>query len=354
MASEDIVVATARRIMGEVLDPQTLNRATGEDWKATAWRALEDAGLTLAWVPEVHGGAGASMEDGFAIVREAGRCAAPVPICETLLAGWLLGCAGISVPKGTMTCAPTREGDCVRLGKSGALEGRLRAVPFARDAEFLALVAECEVKGGVVALLETRGLAIAEGVNLAGDAQNAVVLSAVRPLALEPAPAGVDGRTLRLMGAIVRAVQMTGALEAVLELAVAYANERVAFERPIAKFQAVQHSLARLAGEVAAAMAASGSAAEVAATRAPSEEAVLLEGASAKIRVGEAAGEGAGIAHQVLGAIGFTREHTLHRFTRRLWAWRDDFGNESSWAVTLGGLVAGKGADALWPMLAER
>src|SRR5262249_27762538 len=125
-------------------------------------------------------------------------------------------------------------------------------------------------------------------------------------------------------------------------------------ERPIAKFQAVQHSLARLAGEVAAAMAASGSAAEVAATRAPSEEAVLLEGASAKIRVGEAAGEGAGMAHQVLGAIGFTREHSVHRFTRRLGAWRDDFGNESSWAVTLGGLVAGKGADALWPMLAER
>ena len=69
---------------------------------------------------------------------------------------------------------------------------------------------------------------------------------------------------------------------------------------------------------------------------------------------GEAATEGAGIAHQVLGAIGFTKEHTLHRFTRRLWAWRDDFGNESAWAVKLGAMVAAKGADELWPMLAER
>ena len=81
---------------------------------------------------------------------------------------------------------------------------------------------------------------------------------------------------------------------------------------------------------------------------------MFLEAAAAKIRVGEAAGEGAAIAHQVLGAIGFTQEHTLHRFTRRLWAWRDDFGSESAWAVKLGQLVAAKGADGLWPMLAER
>ena len=116
----------------------------------------------------------------------------------------------------------------------------------------------------------------------------------------------------------------------------------------------MQHNLARLAGEVAAAIAASGSAAEAIASGALSDEGVLLEAASAKIRVGEAASEGAAIAHQVFGAIGFTREHTLHRFTRRLWAWRDDFGNESAWAVELGGLVAARGADGLWPMLAAR
>jgi acyl-CoA dehydrogenase len=149
-------------------------------------------------------------------------------------------------------------------------------------------------------------------------------------------------------------MQMAGALEAILELAVSYANERVAFERPIAKFQAVQHNLARLAGETAAALAAAGSAADTIAHAAHFNEAVLLEAAAAKIRVGEAAGEGAAIAHQVFGAIGFTQEHTLHRFTRRLWAWRDDFGNESAWAVKLGNLVAAKGADGLWPMLAAR
>ena len=49
----------------------------------------------------------------------------------------------------------------------------------------------------------------------------------------------------------------------------------------------------------------------------------------------------------MLGAIGFTEEHILHRFTQRLWDWRDDFGNESEWAVELGALIAENGADEL-------
>ena len=44
---------------------------------------------------------------------------------------------------------------------------------------------------------------------------------------------------------------------------------------------------------------------------------------------GEAATRGAGIAHQVHGAIGFTHEHALHFATRRLWAWRDEFGSDA-------------------------
>jgi acyl-CoA dehydrogenase len=287
-------------------------------------------------------------------VREAGRAAAALPVAETLLAGWLLARAKLASPKGPMSCGPVREGDHVVLLPSGVLSGRLRALPFAKGARHIALLARREGHGDVVALIAASEARIHEGDNIADEARNRVELSGARPLAIAPAPAGVDARGILLMGAALRAAQMTGALQAILALAVAYANERIAFERPIAKFQAVQHNLARLAGEVAAAMAVAGSAAEAIATSARFDEAVLLEVAAAKIRVGEAAGEGAGIAHQVLGAIGFTREHTLHRFTRRLWAWRDDFGNESAWAALLGGLVAANGADALWPMLAGR
>ena len=384
MGSDNPIAETTRRILGDLADPQAINKA-GDGWKAPAWAALEDAGLTLAWVPEDLGGSGADLADGFAVLREAGRFALAVPLAETLLAGWLLARAGIPVPNGAMTCAPARDGDRVTLAANGTLSGALRSVPFAKDAKHLALLARRD--GGLaVALVEASQARIADHEGIGGDPLNAVRLEGARPVAVKDAPAGLDEQALLLMGAAVRSMQMAGALEAILDLSVAYANERVAFERPIAKFQAVQHNLARLAGETAVAIAAATSAADTIANASPSplwggvrggghpadhgsaippslslphkgggdDEAVFLEAASAKIRVGEAATEGAAIAHQVLGAIGFTQEHTLHRFTRRLWGWRDDFGSESVWAVKLGNLVAAKGADGLWPMLAER
>jgi acyl-CoA dehydrogenase len=354
MANDSLVAATARRIFADVCDPQALNRAAGDSWMAPAWCAMEDAGLPLAWVPEALGGSGADPADGFAVLREAGRFAVPLPVAETLLAGWLLVQAGIASPKGAMTCGPAREDDRIVLSNDGKLSGRLRAVPFAGGARHLALLAERDAGGAAVALVEAGSLQIARGTSLAGDALNAVRFNAVRPLAVSDAPPGLDTGAVLLMGAAARAMQMAGALEAILDLAVVYANERVAFGRPIGKFQAVQQGLARLAGEVAAAVAAAASAADAIAASATFGEGVFLEAASAKVRVGEAAGEGAAIAHQVLGAIGFTQEHVLHRYTQRLWAWRDDFGSESVWAVKLGNLVAAKGADALWPMLAGR
>ena len=157
-----------------------------------------------------------------------------------------------------------------------------------------------------------------------------------------------------LMGSTIRSVETAGALEAILSLSVAYANERTAFERPIGKFQAVQQNLARLAGEVAAALAVSGSAADTIAQAETFDDAVFFEAASAKIRTAEAATEGAAIAHQVLGAIGFTQEHILHRFTLRMLSWRDDFGNESYWAAELGKRVARGGVDEFWPLVASR
>jgi acyl-CoA dehydrogenase len=353
MANDSLVAETARRIFADICDAQTVNRATDDAWMAPAWIALEEAGLPLAWVPENLGGGGADLADGFAVLREAGRAAVPLPVAETLLAGWLLAKAGIPSPGGAMACGPARGGDTVALAGNGTLSGRLRAVPQAKGAGHLAVLAERESGGTAVALVEVGSAHVAEGTSLAGDALNAVRFENVRPVAVMDAP-GLDAGALALMGATARAMQMAGALEAILDLSVAYANERVAFGRPIGKFQAMQQSLARLAGEVAAAIAAAGSAVDAIATTAAFDEGVLLEAASAKIRVGEAAGEGAAIAHQVLGAIGFTQEHVLQRYTRRLWAWRDDFGSESVWAVKLGHLVAARGADALWPMLAAR
>jgi len=349
--SDSIVAETAARIFADLADPQTINRARDGHWKEPLWRALSEAGLTLAWVPEKQGGAGASLADGFAILGVAGRFAAPVPLAETLIAGWLLARAGIKAPAGAMTVAPARPRDRITLNADGTLSGRASGIPFAKESKHIAVVASGN-KGAVIALVKTDDCRMSDGQNLAGDAVNNVTFE--RTKAIHSAPADFDPSALMLMGSTVRSVEAAGALQTILSLSVRYANERVAFERPIGKFQAVQQNLARLAGETAAALAAAGSAADTIAQSVAFDDTVLLEAASAKIRSGEAAAEGSAIAHQVHGAIGFTNEHVLHRFTLRLLSWRDDFGSESYWAAALGNLVAQRGANNFWPMLAAR
>ena len=247
-----------------------------------------------------------------------------------------------------MSVAPARPGDMITLNADGTLSGRARAVPFAREAKHLAVLA-----GPSVALVETKACRLSDGTNLASEASNTVTFDRVIPLAVAPAR-GIDQTALMLMGCVVRSVQTAGALEAILDMTVRYANERVAFERPIAKFQAVQHNLARLAGEVAAAMTAAHSAADAIARNDTFDDAIFLEATAAKIRSVEAAQEGAAIAHQVHGAIGFTSEHIMHRYTLRMLAWRDDFGNESHWAAALGNKIAARGVDDFWPLVAAR
>lgn len=352
--SDSIVAETAARIFADLADPQTVNSAKDATWKTPLWTALEENGLTLAWVPDDLGGAGAGLADGFEVALVAGRFAAPVPIAETLLAGWLLSNAKIASPQGMMTIAPMRPGDKIAADSAGALSGRARGIPFARDAAHLAVLAHGP-KGPVIALVAAKDLRIADRRGIAGDSTFDVTLESAKPLTTAAAPKGFDQSTLMLMGAVVRSLGTAGALDAILRLSVQYSGERVAFEKPISKFQAVQHNLARLAGEVAAANTAATSAADTISNAVSlADPGVYLEAASARIRSAEAATEGTAIAHQVHGAIGYTREHILHRFTRALLTWRDDFGNESQWAVELGNRVAKAGADELWPLLASR
>lgn len=348
MTDSHIVADTATRIFADLADPQTVNRAGDARWKGALWQALAEAGLTLAWVPGKLGGSDAGLADGFEVLRVAGRFVAPVSLAETLLAGWLLARAGIASPDGAMTIAPVRPNERITLNSDGSLSGRASAVPFAKEAKHIAVVAS-----GAIALVAASDCRIGDGHNLAGDDSNAVTFDRTKAVARAPASSELL-RELMLFGSTVRAVQTAGALETILSMSVTYANERVAFERPIGKFQAVQQNLARLAGEVAAALAVSGSAADTLARAETFDDAAFLEATSAKIRCAEAAQEGAAIAHQVFGAIGFTQEHTLHRFTLRMLAWRDDFGNESYWANELGKSVAQRGADEFWPLVASR
>lgn len=351
--SDNIVAETAERIFADLADAQTINSAANDAWKEPLWAALTDAGLPLSWVPEDCDGSGASLEDGFAVAASSGKFAVSIPLVETMLAGWLLSQAGLPSPSGKMTAAPARPQDRITLNSDGRLSGRVRGVPFASEAAHIAVIAQ-GAHGHSIALVNASACRIENGSSIGSDASNTVTFDNVTPLSSKPSPSGFTPTSLMLMGATLRSLQIAGALETMLEMTVRYSNERIAFEKQISKFQAVQHNLAKLAGEVAAAVTAAGSAADTIANSGSFDDTVFFEAAAAKIRCAEAAEKGTAIAHQVHGAIGFSMEHILHRYTLRALGWRDDFGHETYWATELGKFVAARGADELWPLVASR
>ena len=341
-----IADATAR-ILADLADPQAVNAAADEGWRAPLWQALVDAGLTRAWLPEAAGGAGLSLDGGFEVLRIAGQYACPVALAETLLAGWALVQAGLEVPEGVLTLAPMRPRDPLEIGAGGQVTGRARSVAHAEEADFVVVT-----QGSRLALLARGTYQVTPRQTDMGAERGDVVFDGANSVALADLACGMEG-VLR-MAAAARASQMTGALETALAITTEYSGEREAFGRKIGKFQAVQQNLAQLAGEVAAALTVSGSAAATLAHEALDGDAAFLEVAAAKIRCGEAVEKGGAIAHQCMGAIGWTQEHVLQRFTRRMWGWRDDFGTEAEWAVRLGQQVASAGGETLWPMITTR
>ncbi len=342
------LLKTVDRIFGEHCPKPVREAAEAGEWPAALWQALEQVGLDRAALPEEAGGSGLAFEDAMLALRRSAYHAAPVPLAETMLAGRLLAAAGLAVPQGALTVAPVRSSDRLEFVHSisgTTVVGAVHRVPWGNLCAHAVVAGELDGKG-MVGLVATSGAARGVEKNLAGEPRALLTFDRtplIASAALDHALSRVEAE-----GALYRSVQMAGALERTLEYSLQYANERVQFGRPIAKFQAIQHMLAILAGQAAASSAAADAAVE-ASRLAPDEFTVAV----AKSRVGEAAGKGAEIAHQVHGAMGYTREHNLHYSTRRLWSWRDEFGNESYWQNRLGRAVAASGADALWPMLAR-
>jgi acyl-CoA dehydrogenase len=335
-STRDLLRDTATRLFQGLCTPAVLRAAEAGQWPDPLWRAVEDAGLPKALVPEAAGGSGVSFDDAMVIVHAAGRFALPLPLPETMLAGWLLARAGLPVPDGPMTIA---FGENVSLNQNERgchPRGDATRVPWARDHTTIVAMDDA----GRVSIVPRDDCVFEPSANVAQEPRDIVRLGGRTDGAHD---ANLDRLQLRALGAAIRAQQIAGALERVTEMTTQYALDRTQFGRPIGKFQAVQQNLAVLAGQAAAAAAAAGMAAE-----AVGETIRVLPIAAAKARCGEAAGIGAAIAHQVHGAIGFTHEHALHFLTKRLWSWRDEFGNETVWNRLLGRRMAKAGPARYW------
>lgn len=297
------------------------------------WRAIEDNGLVDMLLPEEAGGAGVDFGDAMAVARTVGGFALPLPLVETMIGRWLLSGAGLEAPAGPLGVVTA----------ASRLE-----VPWPDNVSALVV---SDAAGGVgwVAAGEVE---FERPTNSAGEPVGRLRESPPIPpgqsggLSSEPSPSTVT--------AVARSAMIAGAMERILDLTIEHVQGRVQFGRPLARFQAVQQLVAVMASHTAVVgVAADTAIAALEATLSRDSGDATFMAACAKARASEACYEVTRIAHQLHGAIGYTREHDLHRFTRRLWAWRDADGDEGYWQRRVGEMAIRSGGAGLWPLLVE-
>jgi acyl-CoA dehydrogenase len=265
-------------------------------------------------------------------VDAAGQTAAAAPVIESILCALMLSaCPEAEDLFAELTAGihrPTLIPQVVLSDHSGCVIDHGLRVPWGRDATLIVLIVALAEGGIGLAALPREEVSLVQATTLAGDPMDVLQLrnnqlpAAVRRLELPLAE-------LVAAGALLTAARIVGALRTVADISVAYANERRQFGRPIGTFQALAHDLVRQAGHVALAEAALAAAIDAGA---PATGACDVARVAASMVISPVTR----IAHQVHGAIGFTREHELHRYTLRLTDWRNTYGAPRWWSARVG------------------
>lgn len=315
----------ADRLFADIADPQA--RILADADAATIWSAIEEVVFPFAWVPEEAGGAGLTLEDVGQIVESAGRHAVNEPLVDTILARHWAAFTGLDLPaEGPVTFHPQP----LKVNADGGVQSSFPSVQQ-KTRQVVVPGASSEGLVLIACSLGHQGQLALDGELLDGSTE-----LPVSPLELQASAAAMASAWI------------AGALRGLLNMCVVYAEERKAFGRSIGKFQAIQHHIAHLATEVAAAETS----ARVALAAIDHGNGVF-EAAAAKTRTDEAGRIGCRIAHQVFGAIGFTIEHPLHLYTSGIEHWRNRYGTGPYWAVEIGRAALAGGAASLWPAITE-
>jgi alkylation response protein AidB-like acyl-CoA dehydrogenase len=294
------------------------------------WDGLVGMGVVGLLVGEEHGGAGRGMVDAAVVLEELGRAVCPAPYAASaigavsladgeLLAGLangsLIGTTAIFEARSRYgwrtpaTRATPDSGswrlDGVKVHAADATAANVALVTALDDNEQLGVFATSEFEAETTPTVDgshhsgriTLSGSIGRRIDVAGGAEVAIA------------------RTLDRLG-VAAVVDGVGAAQRALELSVEYAKERVQFDKPIGAFQAVQHLCADMLRTVELGRAAGYYACWALddATPAEAHRASTL----ARAFAADAFPQVGGTAIQVFGGIGFTWEHDIHLYYKRL------------------------------------
>jgi alkylation response protein AidB-like acyl-CoA dehydrogenase len=314
-----------------------------------------ELGWFALFVPEEHGGgtvSGSPVRDAVIVAEERGRFVQPGPFVATNVVAFALAREGSAdeqasrlpdLASGARTASwafTARNGvpevGAVRATRSGdgyTLDGVAGLVPEGPSADFfLVSAADAGGEGGVTQFVvdaDAPGVTVTglEGLDLTrrfADVRfDSVSVPATAVLGTPGAAQGSVDAQLDVAVALTLA-ESIGAMRQLAEITVDYAKARIAFGRPIGSFQAHKHILADISfwAEVSAA-GATAAADAVADARPTASEIASI----AKAYTGDAGAQLAQQCLQVHGGIGFTWEHDLHFYLRRLAADRVLYGD---------------------------
>lgn len=264
-----------------------------------AWTALAEMGVLGALVPEREGGLGLTVLDVVLIAEETGRAALPEPFVEHVLVGAPL-VANAAVADGSVILAA---GDPF--------------VPYADAADLLL------IGPGPGTIVDRVAALLAPQPSVDGSRRlfTATATESVRTL-----DANEQNRAFE-RGALGIAAQLLGLSAWLLDTTVEYVTQRCQFGAPIGSYQAIKHKLAdvRVALEFARPLVY-----RAAYSLTHDDPAAATHVSMAKVRAGDAAALAARHALQCHGAIGYSFEHDLHLWIKRVWALGASWG-DAAW-----------------------
>lgn len=357
LTEDQQLIRSAARAFLEEQCPSTHVRAMETDAKGYSperWKGMAELGWMGLAFPESLGGVGSGFLELCLLVEEHGRFRMPGPFFSTVvLCGMAIARFGsmkqkqefvpaIAAGDRILTYAeseananwdaPGIEMTARAEGPDYILEGTKRFVSYAAVADTFLVVARTGSRGekGIALFLvdaASPGIACGPLRTIATDHQYQLTFQGVR--VPKTRVLGKVGKgwpmveAIRQWGAAAKCAEMVGGAERVLEMTLEYAKIREQFGRPIGSFQAVQHHCANMAVDVLGARFI----AYEAIWRLSEGLEAAAEVSMAKAWVSDAYQRVCNLAHQVHGAIGFTKEHDLQLYSRSAKAAELSFGD---------------------------
>ncbi|HXZ94939.1 MAG TPA: acyl-CoA dehydrogenase family protein [Dehalococcoidia bacterium] len=360
LSEEQEMLKTSARDFLQKECPKKLVRQldeSDEGYSPELWRKMAGLGWMGLPFPEKYGGGGGSFLDLVVLLEAMGYNVVPGPFFSTVvLGGMTILAAGneeqkkrllseVANGKAILSLAltePSVKYDDAASVKTTAtardgkyvINGTKLFVLDANVADYLLCVAKTKATGKpensvTIFLVDSKapGIKCTLLKTLARDKQCEVVFDNVT-VPKENILGGLNQgwkiiNEVLQKATVAKCAEMVGGAQAALDMAVAYAKERVQFNRPIGSFQAIQHYCANMVSDVDGSRFVT----YKAAWRISEGLSATMDVAVAKAWTGAAYSRVTLLAHQIFGAVGFTMDHDLHLYYRRAKASEIIFGD---------------------------